>query len=182
MWWFPFKNSKCASRHQGGGDSHNLTCWSIDENTAVSTLTRIVGRLPTAPTEEQRLLLARRSLRGTKSLRNAEEESDVDVSMRNDLIWEGPQSTGGLAGWQSPSEPKVGASPGLILLRLVIPLSWLVPPRGRCTNLGFYLGVIYGPGSRGIAHSYLLFSERRFLLIAVGVSPKLILVARLARE
>lgn len=167
-----------------GGDSHNLTCWSIDENTAVSTLTRIVGRLPTAPTEEQRLLLARRSLRGTKSLRNAEEESDVDVSMREELDLGRPPINRRVGGVAEPERAKSWGQPGAdqILLRLVIPLSWLVPPRGRCTNLGFYLGVIYGPGSRGIAHSYLLFSERRFLLIAVGVSPKLILVARLARE
>lgn len=148
----PIQKFKMCQQAPGGRDSHNLTCWSIDENTAISTLTRIVGRLATAPTQEQRLLLARRSLRGTKSLRTRRKSRTWTSRCGNDLIWEGPQSTGGLAGRQSPSEPKGRASPGLILLRLVIPLSWLVPPRGRCTNLGFYLGVIYGPGSRGIAH------------------------------
>jgi hypothetical protein len=80
MWWFPFKIQN-ASRHQGGGGvSHKLTCWSTDENTdIVSTLTRIivVGHLPTPPAEEQRLLLALRSLRGSENQRLAE----VDVSI-----------------------------------------------------------------------------------------------------
>lgn len=74
---------------------------------------------------------------------------DVDVSMRERLILGKSPINRRVGGRQSPREPKVRVSPGLILLRLGIPLSWLVPPRGTCSNLGFYLGVIYGPGSRG---------------------------------